>query len=76
VAVASGSPAVGRSPTAGWSRGEIVRDPYAFWLAGDFQPGTYTVGVVVHHGDRPIVPGGAADAFLELFPVEVRRWGE
>jgi len=76
VALASGAPAVGRSPTSSWSRGEVVRDPYAFWLEEDLQPGTYAVGVVVHRGDRPITPEGAEDPFLELFTVEVQRWQE
>lgn len=73
VALASGPPAVGRYPTGRWRRGEIVRDPYAFWLGPDFEPGIYTVGVVVHRGDRPLTPEGMEDPFLKLFDVEVRR---
>lgn len=71
VAMASGAPATGRYPTSEWVRGEVVRDPYAFWLPGDFDPGTYTVGVAVHRGDRPITPEGANDPFLSIFTVEV-----
>ena len=72
--MASGPPAVGRYPTWRWSRGEIVRDPYAFWLGDDFAPGVYTVGVAVHRGDQPITPAGFDDPFVQLFTVEVRPW--
>jgi hypothetical protein len=74
VAIASGPPAGGRYPTSRWSRGEVVRDAYAFWLGEDFAPGVYTVGVVVHRGAEPIAVEQAPDAFLELFDVEVRPW--
>jgi hypothetical protein len=72
VAMASGAPAIGRHPTSEWTRGELVRDPYAFWLPADFEAGTYTVGVVVHRGDQPITPEGGDDPFLELLSVEVQ----
>ena len=74
VAMASGPPAGGRYPTSRWSRGEVVRDAYAFWLGEDFVPSRYTVGVVVHRGAEPIATERAQDAFLELFDVEVRPW--
>jgi len=74
VAQASGAPAVGRYPISAWSRGEVVRDAYAFWLDEGFSSGSYRVGVVVHRGDRPITPAGWEAPFLELFTVEVQRW--
>jgi len=76
VAMASGAPAGGRYPVSRWSRGEVVRDPYALWLGEGVAPGTYRVGVVVHRGGEPVPTEGASDGFLELFTVEVRRWGE
>jgi len=72
VAMASGWPAVGRYPMALWSRGEIVRDAYAFWLGDDVEPGLYQVGVVVHRGDQPVAPDGATEPLVELLTVEVR----
>lgn len=72
VAMASGWPVVGRYPMALWSRGEVVRDAYAFWLGDDVEPDLYQVGVVVHRGDQPVTPGGAAGPLVELFTVEVR----
>jgi hypothetical protein len=74
VAIASGPPAVGRYPTTRWSRGEVVRDPYAFWLDEEFLPGTYSVGVVIHRGDQPITAQGLDEPFLRLFSVEVHGW--
>lgn len=71
VAMASGPPAVGRHPTSNWSRGEVVRDPYAFWLDETFSSGTYRVGVVVHRGDQPVVAEGVQEAFLELLRLDV-----
>ena len=75
-AIVSGSPANGRYPTRQWSPGEIVRDAYAFWLSDEFEPGNYTVGVVVHRGDQPITAEGMEDPFLELYELEVQRWEE
>jgi hypothetical protein len=72
VAMASGPPAIGRHPMSNWTRGEIVRDPYAFWFGEDFPPGRYEVGVVLHRGDQPVTPEGFDDAFLRLFATEVR----
>jgi hypothetical protein len=39
------APAGGRYPTGLWSRGEVVRDPYAFWLDETAPPGAYTAQV-------------------------------
>jgi hypothetical protein len=75
-AIVSGPPANGRYPTGEWSRGEVVRDAYAFWLSEEFEPGSYTVGVVVHRGDQPITAQGMEDPFLELYALEVERWEE
>jgi len=72
-AQASGAPATGHYPVSRWSRGEIVRDSYAFWLEEDYPCGTYTVGVVVHRGEQPVTPEGIEDPLLELLTVEVRR---
>ena len=76
VAMASGAPAMGRYPTSDWSRGEIVRDAYAFWFGGDFVPGSYTVGIAVHRGDQPITPEGMENPFLRLYDMEVQQWEE
>jgi len=72
VAEASGAPAGGRYPTSRWSRREVVRDPYAFWLDENFLAGPYTVAVVVHRGGEPLVPDGAGRSLVELFTVEVQ----
>lgn len=74
VAQASGAPAGGRYPTSRWTRGEIVRDAYAFWLGEDFSLGTYTVGVAVHRGDQPVWPEGREGPFLEIFTAEAQGW--
>jgi hypothetical protein len=73
VAMVSGPPVGGRYPVAEWARGEVVRNPYAFWMDETFQAGTYTVGVVVHRGHEPITAEGETHPFLELFQVEVHQ---
>jgi hypothetical protein len=38
-------PVDGRYPTSVWSAGEVVRDPYSFWLTDAFVPGEYELRV-------------------------------
>jgi hypothetical protein len=44
------APVNGRYPSSKWSAGEVVRDPYSFWLGQDALPGTYQLQVGVKEG--------------------------
>jgi hypothetical protein len=42
------APVDGRYPASLWSIGEVVRDPYSFWLSEEFAPGIYELRVGVN----------------------------
>jgi hypothetical protein len=45
------APVDGLYPSSSWSVGEVVRDPYSFWLADGFPPGTYELRVSLEGHD-------------------------
>jgi hypothetical protein len=57
------APVDGQYPASLWSAGEIVRDPYSFWLSEDFAPGIYELRVGVD----------GAEGWTSLGSVEVVR---
>jgi hypothetical protein len=67
----SGAPAAAAYPFAVWQAGEIVRDPLHLVFAepGDVAAGTYRFGMMVS-AEEPLVPEGAADAFVPLGTIE------
>ena len=46
------APVDGLYPSSSWSAEEVVRDPYSFWLADDFSPGTYKLRVGLEGHDE------------------------
>lgn len=66
MAMAEGIPVDGQHPTTDWISGEVIRDPYSFWLDGEIPDGGYTVEVQLETNDwTPVISFERTNAVLQ-----------